>query len=58
MSKPPLKVADGEPVEPFVELVLVAGTELLTLDYYGVTLARPVRVRIPESAIASLDGDG
>jgi len=55
MSKPPLKVADGEPVEPYMEVILVPGTSALTPDYYGVTLAHPVRVRVPLSAIESED---
>lgn len=55
MSKPPLKIADGQEVEPMMDLVLVPGTSALTLDYYGVTLLHPVRVRIPLSAIETED---
>ena len=55
MSKPPLKVADGEPVEQLVTVVLIPGTQVLTEDFYGVTLGVPVKIRVPMSAIESID---
>jgi hypothetical protein len=55
-------MASSKPVQATVkdkvwEVVLPEGTELLTPDFYNITLSKPVRVEIPDDAVAPIAGD-
>jgi hypothetical protein len=46
---------EGEPVERVWICVLPAGTELLTPDFNVVTLKMPLRIKVPDEALETVD---